>query len=443
MAHSSSSSEQRTNMTEKTKEAPDVSGDDNDFERVEDPAPSPLPPPPSEESLAAWVQVMAAFVISFNTWGLSNTFGVFQTYYQMNLLRSETSSDIAWIGSTQAFFLFLVSLGAGPAFDRGYLRQLLWVGSTLFILGMFLVGIATQYYQVFLTQALLMGIGFGCIYVPAPVVVSQYFQKRAALAIGVTSAGTALGGILYPIVFTQLQPRIGFAWTTRVIAFILVGTSVIPLLFMKSRAPPKPSRNLLDPTVFRDIPYILYSTGLVLGFMGFFIIFNYIQLFAIDRTSTTKSVTDNILVIINSSSLIGRVAGGLYSDKIGCIHVLAQATVITSILTYSLIAIHTTAGLVVYAVLVGITSGAFTGLPATGIVALSPDKSKVGTRLGMTLAYIGVGVLVGNPIAGAILGQTGNWVGLLVFCASILAASFALIVASRIAKVGVGLKHKI
>ncbi|KAI0868270.1 MFS general substrate transporter [Hypoxylon argillaceum] len=434
MADSESIPEPRV---EKTTEEPEVfSADNNESERDEESS-------PPNEGLAAWLQVVAAFVLNLNTWGLANTFGVFQTFYQINLLRSETPSNIAWIGSTQSFALFLVSLGAGPAFDRGYLRQLLWVGSVLFVLGMFLVGVSTQYYQVFLTQALLMGVGFGCVYLPAPVVVSQYFRKRAALAMGVASTGTAIGGIVYPIVFTQLQPRIGFAWTTRVIAFILLGTSAIPLLVMKSKAPPKPSRSILDRTVFRDVPYILFSTGMVFGFMGFFIVFNYIQLFAIDRSSTSESLTNYLLVIINATSLIGRVAGGSYSDKIGSIHVQAQATVIAAVLTYSLIAVRTTAGLVVYSVLLGISSGAFTGLPTTGIVTLSPDKSKVGTRLGMTLAYIGVGVLVGNPIAGAILGENGNWVGLLAFCASILFTSFAFIVASRITKVGHGIKHKI
>ncbi|KAI0388507.1 MFS general substrate transporter [Xylariaceae sp. FL0594] len=422
-------------MREKTRDAPEVlvngvvsRSSNGNGERL-----------PSEEGLAAWLQVAAAFVINLNTWGLSNTFGVFQTFYQMDLLRSESSSNIAWIGSTQGFLFFLVSLGAGPAFDRGYLRHLLWVGSVLFVLGMFLVGVATQYYQVFLTQAVLMGFGFGCVYLPAPVVVSQYFYKRAALAMGVASTGVAIGGIIYPIVFTQLQPRVGFAWATRAIALILVGTSAIPV----SRAPPKPSRTVFDRTVFRDIPYLLFSTGMAFGFMGFFIIFNYIQLFGIDRSNTSESLANYLLVIINATSLVGRVAGGLYSDKIGSIHVQTQATVVAALLTYSLIAVRNTAGLVIFSVLIGVTSGAFTGLPATGIVALSPDKSKVGTRLGMTLAYVGVGVLVGNPIAGAILGNDRDWVGLVVFCATLLAASFGFIVASRIAKVGHGTKHKI
>ncbi|KAI1159290.1 hypothetical protein F5B18DRAFT_637511 [Nemania serpens] len=125
--------------------------------------------------------------------GLLNTFGVFQTFYQLDLLRYETPSNIAWIGSTQAFLLFLVSLGAGPAFDRGYVSPLIWIGFFLLVLGMFLVSITSQYWQVFLTQSLLMGVGFGCVYLPAPAIVSQYFYARAGLAMGAASTGSAIG----------------------------------------------------------------------------------------------------------------------------------------------------------------------------------------------------------------------------------------------------------
>lgn len=68
-----------------------------------------------------------------------NAYGAFQTFYQLQLLNTQTSSDIAWIGSTQAFLLFLVSIVAGPLFDAGRLRSLLWVGSGLVVVGMFLV----------------------------------------------------------------------------------------------------------------------------------------------------------------------------------------------------------------------------------------------------------------------------------------------------------------
>ena len=52
-------------------------------------------------------------------------YGVFQTYYQLNSLRTESASNIAWIGSIQGSFLLIVSFVAGPVFDAGYARSLL------------------------------------------------------------------------------------------------------------------------------------------------------------------------------------------------------------------------------------------------------------------------------------------------------------------------------
>lgn len=109
------------------------------------------------------------------------------------------------------------------------------------------------------------------------------------------------------------------------------------------------------------------------------------------------------------------------------------------VLTFSLLAIHTAAALVVFASFFGFMTGAFMGLPAAGIVSLSSDKSKIGTRLGMALSFIGFGLLVSNPIAGAILGSRQNWVGLIVWCGVLLAASSVCLTVSRVLKVGPGL----
>lgn len=122
-----------------------------------------------------------------------NSYGAFQTYYQLELLKHHSSSQIAWIGSTQAFLMFIVSLAAGALFDAGHLSSLLWGGGGLVVAGMLLVSATSQYWQVFITQAIMMGLGFGCLYLPAPAVVSQYFHASTALAMGTSSAGSAIG----------------------------------------------------------------------------------------------------------------------------------------------------------------------------------------------------------------------------------------------------------
>ncbi|KAI1505676.1 MFS general substrate transporter [Biscogniauxia marginata] len=392
-----------------------------------------------KEDLFAWLQVLGAFCLNLNIWRLMNTYGVFQTYYALDLLDSQTSSNVSWIGSTQTFLLFLVSIVVGPIFDLGYLRSLLCAGSLLLVAGMFLLSITTQYWQVFLTQAVMMGLGFGCLYLPAPAVVSQYFDASTALAVGASSAGSALGGVIYPSTFTKLQSRIGFGWATRVLGFILLVTSLVPLLIMKLRTMPIRTRSLIDYGAFKDIPYLLLNLSLFFGFMGLYIIFYYIQLFVLDWTSISPSLAEYLLVIINGSSLAGRLIPGYYANKIGSINMQTIMAVVSTILTFCLIAIRTEPALAILCVLYGFSAGAFLGLPAAGVVNLSLDKSKIGTRLGMTLSFVGFGVLVSNPIAGAILGNGNNWVGLIVWGGVLLAASSMSMVASRIVKVGPGL----
>ncbi|KAI6891234.1 hypothetical protein KC318_g13913, partial [Hortaea werneckii] len=71
--------------------------------------PQPGPPggPPPNGGLTAWLQVVGSWMLFFNTWGILNTFGVFQTYYESGELFSTSSSNISWIGSIQALMVLL------------------------------------------------------------------------------------------------------------------------------------------------------------------------------------------------------------------------------------------------------------------------------------------------------------------------------------------------
>lgn len=59
-------------------------------------------PGPPNGGTQAWIQVLCSFLLFFNTWGILNTFGVYQTWYEGGELFQESSSNISWIGSIQA-----------------------------------------------------------------------------------------------------------------------------------------------------------------------------------------------------------------------------------------------------------------------------------------------------------------------------------------------------
>nr|POF04192.1 aspyridones efflux protein apdf [Quercus suber] len=132
--------------------------------------------------IVAWMQVMGSFFLFFNTWGIVNSFGTYQTYYETGILSASTPSAISWIGSIQAFLLMLGGSITGPIYDAGYVHHLIFTGSILIVVGLMMVSLCTQYWQVMLAQGIAVGLGSGCLFVPAVAILSTYFSSHVAVA---------------------------------------------------------------------------------------------------------------------------------------------------------------------------------------------------------------------------------------------------------------------
>lgn len=74
--------------------------------------------------------------------------------------------------------------------------------------------------------------------------------------------------MIYPVLWTQLQLKIGFSWATRVIGFILLPTLLLPLIALRPLQYPKSRKYLFDATSLKDLPYILFGLGIFFGSMG-------------------------------------------------------------------------------------------------------------------------------------------------------------------------------
>lgn len=103
-------------------------------------------------------------MLFFNTWGILNTFGVYQTYYESGQLFEQSSSNISWIGAIQAFMVLIVGAFVGPLYDRGHLRWLLIVGAFLIVFGHMMLSLCGEFWQCLLAQGFVIGIGgeFAC-----------------------------------------------------------------------------------------------------------------------------------------------------------------------------------------------------------------------------------------------------------------------------------------
>ncbi|KAI0320324.1 putative MFS monocarboxylate transporter [Amylostereum chailletii] len=409
---------------------------------AEPPTGSPLPPEvpaldAPDGGLVAWLQVLGTFIFIFDTWGLVNSYGSFQTIYEGDLLRANSPSAIAWIGSIQAFILLLCGCFAGPLFDMGYFRSLEWIGSFLVVFGLMMTSISTKYYQILPAQGVCVGLGASCLFIPSLAVLTTYFKRRRAFAIGTAASGSGVGGVVFPAILRQLEPKIGFGWATRIIGFIVFGTLFIAIAVMRRRPIPTTRRKLIQLSAWKETPYTVFTFGLTLGFMGTYIPFYYISSFAAQKTGASSELAFYFVPILNAASVFGRIFPNMVADRLGAINTLTPCAFVCTALVFAWIAIGDVGGLATFAVLYGFFVGTFVSLAAPAVASLTDDLRVVGTRLGMSFACAGVGILVGNPIAGALIDlETGEFVKMQVFCGVIIAASGVTMAFARVAKVG-------
>ncbi|KAM5447602.1 hypothetical protein MaudCBS49596_005861 [Microsporum audouinii] len=252
------------------------------------------------------------------------------------------------------------------------------------------------------------------------------------------------GGVVYPILWSQLVPKIGFGWATRVIGFIMMATLILPLIVMRPLQYPKTRRSLFDVSSLKDVPYVFFGFGILFGYMGIYVVFFYIQLYAMDRAGVSSYLAFYLPALINAGSSLGRILPNFAADYVGTLNMQMIFAFASAVLSLSLIAIRNVQGILAFSILYGFFTGTFVSLPAPTVASLSPDVASLGGRMSMAFMAAGIGSLIGSPIAGAILSTNGgkNWDILQVWSGVLLVLSALSMLGARTAKVGTKLKAK-
>ncbi|KAI1446290.1 MFS general substrate transporter [Annulohypoxylon stygium] len=396
------------------------------------------PQPPPNGGWMAWLQVSAAFVLYWNTLGLLNGFGAFQTYYEESLLRNESPSAISWIGSVQIFFLMAGGVFFGPLYDLGYARSMLVAGTFLVTFGFMMTSISTEYYQIFLAQGLCVGIGTGCLYIPAITLVPAYFTTRRALAMGISGVGSSLGATLYPLIFERLQPQIGFGWTVRIIAFINLAMCSYAVVIARPRQKSARTNNpqglswaslkeVAKTAELKDSRYVIQCIAIFFSNLSFFEPLYYLQSYAQSHGMEGQNLANYLLVILNAVAIPGRIIPSYIADKVGVLNTYIGICALSAVSVFYWISVNNRAGNIAFSVLYGFFSGSVVTLAPVVLASITDDLSILGTRLGFVAVLKGIGSLIGPPIAGAILGATNSYLGVQLFTglAISLTAAFA------------------
>ncbi|KAM0749457.1 MFS general substrate transporter [Meredithblackwellia eburnea MCA 4105] len=392
-----------------------------------------------EGGLQAYTAVAGAFLVMMSTFALSNSFGCFLQEYQRNQLSDYPASTITWIGSVHIFLVFGTSLISGIGFDRGYFRIQLAFGSSLWVFGIFMLSLSKTFIQIFLSQAICLGLGLGIMFTPVLSCVGSYFHRKRALMIGICASGGAVGAIFLPILLNTFFESHGFAASVRIAAYIMTATLLLVNLTMRPRSLPTKSTPPFVPLVAkmaREPSTWLTCFGIFGGVVGLFVVMFYVQVFV--RSHGASPVLGKYsLAILNSAAFFGRLIVGVTADHFGMFNTAVPYVFAMSLSIFALLGATTTGGTLTFLLIFGFTSGSFISLMASCFMALADDVSEIGVRLGLGWIFVAVAGLLGSPVAGAILGASvGSYVEPVCFAGGMGLVGAVLLVLARRSLVG-------
>ncbi|KAI1347071.1 putative MFS monocarboxylate transporter [Xylaria sp. FL0043] len=396
----------------------------------------PIEPPPNYNSLRSWVAVAGASLGTYCTVGFFNAFGVYQEYYGTGLLKAYSNSDISWIGSVAIFLLYVGSPIAGILVDRLGATKLLIIGTIGQLVAVFLSSLCSQYYQLFLSQAVLLGASSSFILTPCTAVVSRRMPHRRGLALGITIGGSSIGGIIWPIMLQQLlyARGVSFGWVQRAVGFTMLPLLAVACATVVDHAPgqstkptpsepeasegsitegsnsePSPEKKLQVghsiKAMFKNSAFVLLCLGLAVAYFGLFTPFFYISTYAVSK-GASSSTAFYLISAINAASFFGRVVPGHLADQYGYFNIFALSVLSSGVIAFTWTAAYTLPGMIVWSIAYGFTSGAVISLQSACAAKLSRPGEQ-GTALGLVLGCVSVTALVGTPISGQILLRSG------------------------------------
>jgi MFS family permease len=173
--------------------------------------------------------------------------GSFSVYYVALLEHfSWSHQDGASIAAANFLVYALASPLVGLAFDRFGPRVLMPLGGALVGAGLFLSGFAESLWQLYFSYGLLTALGQGALgFVGHSALISYWFVRHRATAMGIASMGQGLGALVMVPMTQYLISRIGWRTTFMVTASLIL-VLIVPANALLQRRRPEEIDQLPD-----------------------------------------------------------------------------------------------------------------------------------------------------------------------------------------------------
>jgi len=375
------------------------------------------------DSPQAWLMVAVSFVALFTVYGVAYSFGAF--FKPMAREFGAGPSATSGIFSTTVFIWGVLGWPAGYIADRIGPRPVIIIGAIAILVGLITTSLIDRLWLGYLTYGFGVGLGIACGYVPTVAVVGGWFMRRRNTALGLAVAGIGCGTLFVAPIAAALIERYG--WRTTFDIFGVVGAMILlGCAFVSERPPihiapvPLDFRAVFGDPIFRW----LYASS-ILSSMGLFTPFVFLPAFARDHGATEVAAA-TLVGLIGGASVVGRLGLGAMADRLGVVRLYQLCYLIVGLSFLLWLTANSYPVLIVFALTLGVGYGGYVAL-SPAVLAHFYGAQRLGSLLGALYTSGGIGVLMGPPVAGFIIGHSGYRWAIAFSFATAMAAYFALL----------------
>jgi MFS family permease len=368
-----------------------------------------------------WLVVAGAFGVMFVGYGATYAFSAF-----FDVLEAEfgaTRAEVSLVFSIAGLLYFTLGAISGRLADRIDPRWVIGFGIAVLGGGFLLAGSASSLVGLYVGYGLGVGIGVGFAYVPSIAAVQPWFLRRRGFASGLAVSGIGLGTLVVPPVAATAIAAFGWrdAWLGIGIGVLALGG--LATFFIEASparhglhpdgeapaagaAPTRPNGLSVGEAV-RTRAFWTLAGGAALASLGLFIPFVHLVPYAQDQG---MAKTDAVLLfsLIGIGSTVGRFVLGGLADRLGRkrAQTLMFAGIAASLAWWGV----STApwALALFALAFGTFYGGFVAI-APALAADLFGARYVSGIIGLLYASVGLGTLIGPPLAGLAFDLTRSY----------------------------------
>jgi MFS family permease len=306
-------------------------------------------------------------------------------------------ADVAAINSFGLIGIAIGGIVMGFLADRISTRRICLVGAVALSLCLILAGRASALWQFYALFFVAGAIGGGALFAPVIALVGGWFRSGAGLAIGIASAGQALGQGLIPFVAGHLIETMGWQGAlTALGAFAAV--TLIPLSLVMLQPPPASIATVAVQSSGSVIPPSLLLPALSIAVLGCCTgmstpLIHLVPL--IQGVCGVGAEAGGPLLVMLIAAIGGRLFFGNLADRIGPIRAWMAATGWQTALMFGFVTLGSMQAFWIFAPIYGFGyGGVMTGVLTT-VRALTPADRRA-SATGLVLAFGWAGHALGG-----------------------------------------------